>query len=54
MLHGTADRIFAPLNGELIASLIPGARFERLEGRGHLFFWEIPDRTAELVGELAA
>jgi len=54
VLHGTADRIFAPLNGELIASLIPGARFERLEGRGHLFFWEIPDRTAELAGELAA
>ena len=32
----------------MIASLIPGARLEILDGVGHLFFWERPERSAEL------
>ncbi len=36
-------------NGELIASLIPGARLELLEDVGHMFWWEQPDRSAELI-----
>ncbi len=36
-------------NGRLIASLIPGARLEIFDGVGHLFFWERPERSAELV-----
>jgi pimeloyl-ACP methyl ester carboxylesterase len=30
-----------------------GARLELLEGVGHLFFWEQPQRTAQLVREFA-
>ena len=41
-------------NGELIARLIPGARLELLEGSGHMFFWEQPERSAQLVREHAA
>ena len=41
-------------NGELIARLIPDARLELLEGSGHMFFWEQPERSAELVREHAA
>ena len=33
-------------NGSLIASLIPGARLEILDGVGHLFFWERPEQSA--------
>ena len=38
----------------MIAALIPGARLEILDGVGHLFFWERPERSAELVRAHAA
>lgn len=49
VIHGTADELLASINGDLVASLIPGARLELLEGVGHLFFWEQPQRVADLV-----
>jgi pimeloyl-ACP methyl ester carboxylesterase len=49
VIHGTADALLDAVNGDLVASLIPGARLELLEGVGHLFFWEQPQRSAELV-----
>ena len=54
VIHGTADRLMEAENGELIARLIPDARLELLEGSGHMFFWEQPERSAELVREHAA
>jgi len=53
VVHGTADRLFHAENGELIARLIPDARLELLEGSGHMFFWEQPERSAQLVREHA-
>jgi pimeloyl-ACP methyl ester carboxylesterase len=49
VIHGTADKMIPFANGELIASLIPGARLELLEGVGHMFWWEEPQRSAELL-----
>ncbi len=49
VVHGTADKMIPVANGELIASLIPGARLELLEGVGHMFWWEEPQRSAELI-----
>jgi pimeloyl-ACP methyl ester carboxylesterase len=40
-------------NAHVIASQIPGARLEILDGAGHLYFWEQPERSAELVREHA-
>ena len=40
-------------NGEAIARAIPGARLERLEDVGHMFWIEQPERSAELVREHA-
>ncbi len=54
VIHGTEDRLMDVANGELIASLVPGARLELLEGSGHMFFWEQPERSAQLVREHAA
>ena len=54
VIHGTEDRLLDVANGELIARLIPGARLELLEGSGHMFFWEQPERSAQLVREHAA
>ena len=53
VIHGTADQILPVENGHLVASLIPGSRLEIFDGVGHLFFWERPDRSAELVREHA-
>jgi pimeloyl-ACP methyl ester carboxylesterase len=54
VIHGSEDRMLASVNGELIASSIPGARLELLDGVGHLSFWEQPERVARLVREHAA
>jgi 3-oxoadipate enol-lactonase len=53
VIHGTEDRMLPFEDGERIARLIPGARFERLEGVGHMFWWEEPQRSARLVAEHA-
>jgi 3-oxoadipate enol-lactonase len=54
VIHGTADQILPVENGRLVASQIPGSRLEIFEEVGHLFFWERPDHSAELVREHAA
>ncbi|HWB70372.1 MAG TPA: alpha/beta fold hydrolase, partial [Solirubrobacterales bacterium] len=53
VVHGTVDRVLGYPNGPLIASRIPGARLETLEDVGHMFWWEQPERSAELVREHA-
>jgi 3-oxoadipate enol-lactonase len=53
VLHGTADRVLGYPNGEQIAALIPGARLETYEDVGHMFWWEQPERTADLVRQHA-
>jgi 3-oxoadipate enol-lactonase len=54
VVHGTADQMLAAANGEQIAGLIPGARLELLDGIGHLFYWEQPERVAQLISAHAA
>lgn len=48
-LHGTADALVAVTNSEHIVGLIPDARLELFDGVGHLFWWEMPERTVELL-----
>ena len=54
VIHGTADQMLPVSNATAIADRIPGARLELFEGVGHLFFWERPERSAQLVQERAA
>lgn len=54
VIHGTVDRLLPEPNGRLIASLIPGSQLEILDGVGHVFFWERPERSAELLRAHAA
>ncbi len=54
VIHGTEDQMLPVQNGRMIAALIPGAQLEILDGVGHLFFWEQPERSAELIRALAA
>ncbi|HMI81751.1 MAG TPA: alpha/beta hydrolase [Solirubrobacterales bacterium] len=53
IVHGTADAVLPHPNAELIASLVPRARLETLEDVGHMFWWERPERSAELIAEHA-
>jgi len=48
VVHGTADALLPVENGHEIASLIP-APLELLDGVGHMFWWEQPQRSAELI-----
>jgi len=54
VIHGKADQMLSPINGDLIASLIAGARLELFDDVGHLVYWEQPERVAELIREHAA
>jgi 3-oxoadipate enol-lactonase len=53
IVHGTEDRVLGVGNGRQIASLMPAARLELLDGIGHMFWWELPERSAELIREHA-
>jgi 3-oxoadipate enol-lactonase len=51
IMHGTLDAGIAVENAHLIAAAIPGARLELFDGKGHLFWWEDPERAAALLIE---
>ena len=51
VLHGTEDAVVDPRNADLLAERIAEARVELFPGGGHLFFWEQPERFAEVVTE---
>jgi 3-oxoadipate enol-lactonase len=53
VIHGSADEILPVQNGRMVASHIPGSHLEIFEDVGHLFFWERPERSVELVREHA-
>src|SRR4051794_18052645 len=53
IVHGTEDGVLPYPNGDLIASLMPTARLETLEDVGHMFWWEQPERSGELIREHA-
>jgi len=54
VIHGTDDLMLPVENGRQIARLIAGSRLEIFDGVGHLFFWERPERSAELLRSHAA
>jgi pimeloyl-ACP methyl ester carboxylesterase len=49
VITGDQDRVIPALSSDVLAEVIPGARLEVLEGAGHLFFMEQPDRSVELI-----
>jgi 3-oxoadipate enol-lactonase len=51
VVHGDADRVVPYENGVELAGRIPGSRFERFDGGGHLLFLESPERFNPLVAE---
>lgn len=53
VVHGDEDQMLPVSNGRRIAEVVPGARLEVLEGVGHMFWWEQPERSAALIAEFA-
>jgi pimeloyl-ACP methyl ester carboxylesterase len=51
IVTGTADNVVDPGNAEILAARIPSSRVERLDGLGHLFWWEDPQRFVALLEE---
>ncbi len=49
VLWGAADRVVTPDYGRAFAAAIPGARFELIEGAGHLPHLEQPEKFARAV-----
>jgi 3-oxoadipate enol-lactonase len=49
VIHGEQDMLVPVANARVLAREIPDAALEILPGAGHLFFWEAPERAAQLV-----
>ncbi|MFE0751074.1 alpha/beta fold hydrolase [Gordonia sp. NPDC058843] len=49
VIHGDVDEVIAVAEGERLADLIPHAALARWAGVGHMFWWERPEETAEVV-----
>jgi pimeloyl-ACP methyl ester carboxylesterase len=52
VVHGTADRLLGVGNGRQIGALL-SVEPRLLEGVGHMFWWEQPERSAALVRDHA-
>ena len=48
-VHGTLDKLVPPQNSEILASAIPGARIQWLDGAAHMLFSDAPDAFAEVI-----
>jgi 3-oxoadipate enol-lactonase len=51
ILSGTADNVVDYRNAEVLVARLPDSRVELLEGAGHLFFWEQPDKSVRIINE---
>lgn len=49
VMHGSADTLIEPIGGQRTAELIPGARFELIEGMGHDYPPQLWQRWVDLV-----
>ncbi len=54
VIHGKADRLVPPGNGELIAARIPGAQLVLLERASHLFSTDQPEAAQRAIFEFLA
>lgn len=54
VVHGTEDLLLPYPNGLEVVEAVPGATLETFDGAGHLFFWEDPERAAQVALDTAA
>jgi pimeloyl-ACP methyl ester carboxylesterase len=51
IVTGTEDNVVDPHNSDVLAERIPGAEVQRIDGTGHLFFWEQPRAFVRIILE---
>lgn len=51
IVTGTEDNVVDPHNSDVLAERITGAEVHRIDGTGHLFFWEQPGAFVRIVSE---
>jgi pimeloyl-ACP methyl ester carboxylesterase len=51
IIHGNKDRLIPPQNGDILRERIPGSTLRILPGAAHMFFWEKPAESAEVIVE---
>jgi pimeloyl-ACP methyl ester carboxylesterase len=51
VLHGTEDQLVRIEHSVALVERLPHAERRGIEGAGHLFFWERPAETAELIAQ---
>jgi 3-oxoadipate enol-lactonase len=51
---GSHDFLTSPLQAQELRALIPGARYEEMEGASHALIWEQSERFAELLSAFVA
>ena len=51
VIHGSADTLIDPIGGRRTAELVPGARFELIDGMGHDYPPQLWERWVDLVTE---
>lgn len=49
VLHGDQDRLVPPENGRVIASRIPGARFQLIRNAGHILITDQPEACIQSI-----
>jgi pimeloyl-ACP methyl ester carboxylesterase len=49
ILWGEEDGLFGEAEQERLRAALPGAAFERFEGRGHNMFWEVPEEVGAIL-----
>ncbi|MET0235487.1 MAG: alpha/beta hydrolase [Kibdelosporangium sp.] len=49
VLHGDVDKVIKPELGRVVADTLPNARFEEIQGAGHMLPLEAPDRVARAI-----
>lgn len=52
VLHGDADKVIKPELGKVVAESLPNARFEEIQGIGHMLPLEAPDHVARAITTL--
>ena len=51
VIHGDADIVVPIENGRMLNERMPESTLEIVPGGAHMFFWEQPQRTSELISE---
>jgi pimeloyl-ACP methyl ester carboxylesterase len=49
VVHGSEDRLVEPAHADELAAALPDARVALVPGAGHMFFWEKPELSGELI-----